>query len=438
MNSDTLQYLVDAYIASDNNQEGFEYSNTKSPQTAGTISQQSTEINAMSVSAVSKEGTSDSKELNNGKDCTFLRRDDDDKKIKINENAELKERSNDIWETSQIPEQIWKESREPRRDMQVTQVEYARDPSPTKAPRKRFLPPRLRGREQLIRDEGLQARQTNLSADLIETTRDPYYSQNVIANQESQPLHILQRQQKETEKHTTLGEDNGPCSEDLPTWYTYNGSLKTDYFNATDGRQNDITDNQRMYERKSDSGNVQHQPGIPAAHCFVKTDCTKDDDIANDPCVVQYWTQPNRPSLGNDVQFQAQADTFESSNVYMPANAKPRQEQRVGSTEIQNCNAKDTKDTNRSSCAPTNIAPERPGKSGNQTQRKTAIVKPISKQWKHARYSVNSALGQSILENAMRIDTTRDEVIYPSDLRGSPEPPETEERGPNYFPRFHE
>lgn len=446
MNSDTLQYLVDAYIASDNNLEGtLKCSNTENSLTTSTISHESSERNNVLVSVAAKENTI---KLNDGKDCTFVTRKNDDKNSRIGGNVALKGRiSDEKWGTPGMSEQIWQESRKPGTDMQVTQGEYARDPSPTKAPRKRFLPPRLRGREQVIRDEGLQANQTNLWADLTETTSESHYSkvsyssgpicnQSLSTHQESKSFPTLPCQEKESEKQTTFGEDNGPDSEDLPTWYTYNGPMKIDCFSDTNDRETGyIAKHQRMYPGTPDSGNIQYQPSIPAAHGVVKMDCTKDDDITNDPCVVQYWTQANRPSLSHVAQFQNQHERYHGSSGYMPGNTMIRKEPSAGPTEVQNCSAKNT---NRSSCAPTDVAAERLGKSGNQTQRKTAIVKPISKQWKHARHSVNSALGQSILENAMRIDTTPDEALYPSDLRGSPETSEIEDSGPDYFPSFHD
>ena len=438
VNSDTLRYLMDAYIASDDKSEAVEkFDSNVSSQNYQSASQDSANKVEEPLPPVCDMRNTDKLEVNEMK-CTKHMKTDQER-MKKNESRALE---NKFWYEETINagnfDTLISEG------LHIAQTAYARDPSPTKSPRKRFVPHKndtflqsRNARPTCIRNDRLQ----NTSKEL--TSNDDKFSAKETprkVQQQQLPVQFLDHtvsnnhhgENNEQYEEISFGwDDEQSQEEELPSWYTDSGppdiSGNLDEFN--DRVQNAYAG--KMYGETCDLTN----PTNTVAS--TKPTSLPDDDIANDPCIVQYWTKPDVSSFMQE--FPGQVHT----EVNNTASRSTRSYETKTTMHTRNSpQVNSMHDSPKGKADTTGLGQPKEvltDDSGNKTGKKTAVVKPISQpanpKWQHARNSVNCALGQSILENAHRIDTTPDEVLFPSDLRDSSEPVPAE---PDYFPSFHE
>ena len=439
VNSDTLRYLMDVYIASDDKVEAVEkFDSDDSSQNYPSASQDSTDkvdevVRNDGRSSVETQGN----EVNNV----------NERKTDTEEGSytDFRAAENKFWneETSSSGNfgKIVKDG------CKVPQTAYARDPSPTKSPRKRFAPHKKDG---IL--HGRNARQTCTRNEYVQNSNQEQISTDdkfpTKATPRKVPVQFLDQTVSDNQQHGNTGQyedisfgwDDEPAEEELPLWYTDTEPQNiSDNWDGWNERENGAFD-----KYQDNVGQVFGEPSNPInignGVASTKATTVPYDDIAADPCVVQYWTTPNTPNAPNTIPELHGQGHKEMNNTVpgMTANndTKPAVYAR-NSPPWSSMHDAPKENTDVSEAGQPKKLP--PGDSGNKTGKKTAIVKPINQplntQYQHARNSMNCALGQSILENAHRIDTTPDEVLFPSDLRDDSEPIPAE---PDYFPSFHE
>ena len=440
MNSDTLQYLVDAYIASSGNSEPVEkFDSDASSQNFQSVSQDSDDKIEEPLSSDQDTRYSEGNDVKHTTGDIHLKTE-----MENEENNGFRAYENKFWhEETSNSENFDTVLNDCELDIHITQTAYARDPSPTKSPRKRFVPHKDNKVLQSRHDRTAAVRKEHIqnSNQGLHSKDDSFVAQKADGKVQQLPVQFLDHtisgdtegSKKEQSEQISFGwDDEQPQEEELPAWYTDSGPPNASYnLNEVNETVQNAYDECQDYARQmwgvpSDQIN---KPGIVG---FVKSNSVPDDDIASDPCVVQYWTQPHVSAVRHGFTGQSQTEMNEPVSRPIPdTDIKSSLNAEISS---QQHNIHDSHER-QSGCTKDVFRED----SGNKTTKKTAVVKPINPptnpQWQHARNSVNCALGQSILENACRIDTTPDEVLYPSDLRGSPEP---EPREPDYFPSFHE
>ena len=408
INSETLQYLVDAYIASDT---------------------QSSSANQFF----------EAKDIGKTPDYADKHRFETQEKQQV---------ENDYTN----PYQPDLEIHNARTGIEITEEKYARDPSPTKSPRKRFTPQkrtplnfRKQERATLCRKTEIleEAHVYELSKTDMPAAYEDYYFVKSLAFGEGEDVN---------ETQPFIEND----LEVLPAWYTDADPLQ-EYHDLND--LNDKETEALVLQSGVYSANLSNKteklqtgPALTASGC-IESKLTPKDNIADDPCVVQYWAHSNTSNVNLTNRHIGVGHKDHSipsdNNINQTAQTNPHSMFSFYSENMQN--PYDNK-ANFSAYGPDQI---KEPIGGYQKTKKTAVVKPISKHWKHARHSVNSALGQSILENACRLESKPIEVLYPSDLRDSPEPSTRQtsypiyqrdspdpysvrQPEPDYFPSFHD
>ena len=446
MNSETLQYLVDAYISSDGGPScETEHQQDKELQGADVKIEEKLNIHDPISSSpgqiyyVEPECVPDKKEAEVNLTTTY-----DDKTAERHSYTTI----NDGHKSHHnIPFDI----QNARTELNINAGKYARDPSPSKAPRKRFTPPKNKPlvsskHERVLLDRKLDVHDKTHTIDTYTGLPDSEgisYDNNTCFSFENDIANRTRVSRTEVDGKEAVTTHCDDCPEILPSWYTNTEPPKqlSNLSDLNDKETEALVNCSGPFSGPMNSFSHQDHSVIPATPGFMTNDSAPKDDIADDPCIVQYWTQPKTFNI--DTPYKGPLQTRGDVEGSHQGSHHSYDKNRIISADCNSGYGPQIKDTcyhykNESEFSPYGAAPLQTAKDRNQAQKQTAVVKPISKQWKHARHSVNSVLGQSILENACRIDTTPDEVLYPSDLRGSPEHRETEDDESDYFPSFHE